>query len=1241
MKTKENPNSETGPQAQARRGLLRRKLKGTGKQKVIKELGSGESNNNKHSDLSEPLRLQDQHIRNSTSTVGSVSRRPRASGVSVSRNSSVSSNRLMSCSRTPTAATTIERMNSISQVSHQSRTRPSSMAVKGKTSNASRSVTRAGAASNVSLSSSSSSSTKSSSKSTIRAISIASDASINSIVPEYEFPELPYGWKEVELKTEEFTFKNVMYIIVDHYEGGRLSYFRDQISEISEKWKAQFDHPSRTVYVEKRSGSELAKELVRQLEFLEVTYKPGTMYEPLFKKLREVDPNGVLLFREDKERISYHNKKWYLQARYKGTSWMVANNKIKHSIRDMLSHFEHKEIRFKPHPNIDTSNPVWKKLQNLMIHYYGAPMSYGGTNGHGRCRLFYRKIRDEKGREKFFIRVADIKEKIIFEHSGATLDEAADKLEKVMDTYKSEKADMLMFFPYEKPDHHIGRMEVQDESWCRVTLEQQNIEDGIFKPSLYKMEKKKMNAALYYARNRNGWLIRVVTNDASGEIVREWGQTLVLAEKKVYYSLDFKEIISQKNSGLPKHLYDRLKEGSKGAKLFIRKDTSKLTYRKDTYIIKIQHATSEFRCTGRTKLDAVQKMIEHLTFREIPTHRRRNLTMFQKFFVEDKAEPLDKVLDLMQMFGGAKLFYKFEGNQHVFKVEHPVWGLRAQQKNKNLVTVLKKLFEDMKTVIQTTGQNMLLEVNFASANKIFSSEFPKINKWILANVDDYDRVFRPLISELYNYEGGKENLCHQVFYMNQDLIWCIKIVQTNRITGLDQILISEQAKRNSTASVIIKILREKPTKFFGKVMSRYCIIEISSSLLGWCTKIVPRNQADISGRPIWNQIFKEMRWYGDCGIFQQQTIKRDFIIKIDHPYWGLQFKMKSKLKETVEEEILKVLRRDRDKACVEFIYDKKTWLNILNQPKEERAREGVVIDQYALTTSENYVFRDLFKFCRKKLEHEPNVWYTNHDSICYVKVEVGGKTIVKRAAVYELACSKLIYELGFRPLTVESKDLALKHVDKSYIRDLEKVLEKKCKEKNVKVSYRFLKKDERFTDGPYKVPEKGGYVVRVEHEKLGFQYTDESLNAAIRLMVDHLHYTEITYKNIPKENNTQWHHVLDVLNSYYGYSKLLAKKSYEGDVLYCFIKVVHHRKGKFHQEKADSFESALKKMLKKLTDGKTSAGKDRVYAFDNAMKITRSAKITDYDKALLKGVLNSEKEMRKFKQGVIGVTTKK
>ena len=55
--------------------------------------------------------------------------------------------------------------------------------------------------------------------------------------------------------------------------------------------------------------------------------------------------------------------------------------------------------------------------------------------------------------------------------------------------------------------------------------------------------------------------------------------------------------------------------------------------------------------------------------------------------------------------------------------------------------------------------------------------------------------------------------------------------------------------------------------------------------------------------------------------------------------------------------------------------------------------------------------------------------------------------------------------------------------------------------------------------------------------------------------------------------------------------------------------MVHHRKGKFHQEKADSFESALKKMLKKLTDGKTSAGKDRVYAFDNAMKITWSAKI--------------------------------
>ena len=53
-------------------------------------------------------------------------------------------------------------------------------------------------------------------------------------------------------------------------------------------------------------------------------------------------------------------------------------------------------------------------------------------------------------------------------------------------------------------------------------------------------------------------------------------------------------------------------------------------------------------------------------------------------------------------------------------------------------------------------------------------------------------------------------------------------------------------------------------------------------------------------------------------------------------------------------------------------------------------------------------------------------------------MEVGGKTIVKRAAVYELACSKLIYELGLRPLTVESKDLALKHVDKSYIRDLEK-----------------------------------------------------------------------------------------------------------------------------------------------------------------------------------------------------------
>lgn len=52
----------------------------------------------------------------------------------------------------------------------------------------------------------------------------------------------------------------------------------------------------------------------------------------------------------------------------------------------------------------------------------------------------------------------------------------------------------------------------------------------------------------------------------------------------------------------------------------------------------------------------------------------------------------------------------------------------------------------MKTVIHTTGQNMLLEVDFASANKIFSSEFPKISKWILANVEDYDRVFRPLIS---------------------------------------------------------------------------------------------------------------------------------------------------------------------------------------------------------------------------------------------------------------------------------------------------------------------------------------------------------------------------------------------------------------------------------------------------------------------------------------------------------------
>ena len=116
-------------------------------------------------------------------------------------------------------------------------------------------------------------------------------------------------------------------------------------------------------------------------------------------ELREVDPNGVLLFREDKERISYHNKKWYLQgnatlctslpvlamltlksfllARYKGTSWMVANNKIKHSIRDMLSHFEHKEIRFKPHPNIDTSDPVWKKLQNRKLIQYQWLLFYG------------------------------------------------------------------------------------------------------------------------------------------------------------------------------------------------------------------------------------------------------------------------------------------------------------------------------------------------------------------------------------------------------------------------------------------------------------------------------------------------------------------------------------------------------------------------------------------------------------------------------------------------------------------------------------------------------------------------------------------------------------------------------------------------------------------------------------------------------------------------------------------------
>ena len=72
----------------------------------------------------------------------------------------------------------------------------------------------------------------------------------------------------------------------------------------------------------------------------------------------------------------------------------------------------------------------------------------------------------------------------MFEYSASTLDEAAIKLEQVMDRYKSEKADLLMCHPIEKPDFYVGANDLQEHAWCKVTQEDREIENGVFKLSL-------------------------------------------------------------------------------------------------------------------------------------------------------------------------------------------------------------------------------------------------------------------------------------------------------------------------------------------------------------------------------------------------------------------------------------------------------------------------------------------------------------------------------------------------------------------------------------------------------------------------------------------------------------------------------------------------------------------------------------------------------------------------------------
>ncbi|KAH8112969.1 hypothetical protein DFH11DRAFT_1778880 [Phellopilus nigrolimitatus] len=619
-------------------------------------------------------------------------------------------------------------------------------------------------------------------------------------------------------------------------------------------------------------------------------------------------------------------------------------------------------------------------------------------------------------------------------------------------------------------------------------------------------------------------------------------------------------------------LYSAISD-DENAKVYEKEDTTKRTL--------------GFQQNGSSLESAVKHMEEHLKFTQV-TKKNQNGPVWEEIFRV-------KIL-VLRSYGDCKLFIKEDPENSrpcTLKVDHPLWGRQHTAKGATPVTTAEKLLKFLVHDKEKRCQKFMLDAqeHYYSDYDMSSTlaSFSRTLVWGEATEEVAGGAFKTLLKELE--EAGYKNA--KVLFGRDRSGWKVKV-------NHEQCKLQEES--TSLEVAIHSIIYDIPFKEVVNEAPFTKIFEGKSRLhetdKGAKVFLKKDKSALYEDSPSW--VIKALSFYGDCRIFYKSDGGGKWVIKVDHPYWGIQCKCTGKQMDEVAKSILDYLDEHKEAAGQEFVWDELRGLSPPSGSIDTR-----VVWTKATKRAEEKVFEPIFKFIEKKHQFEgAEVFYSKGTK--QIKFEHKSRTIVRKSTNLKQTVKDVLSELEFIDVTNSEKMRYKGIINKLPKNEVD----------NAKIFYKKEDKNEFHTKF------RPCYVVRVNHKTYGFRTYGDTLNDAIKEMEKHLAYTEMKEENWRAyhhhnhiQNPQVWESIFKVLENF-GQCRLFFKKVLEKkgtssavDGRAWKIKVDHELRGILYdlKEEGDTLDQAAEKILKKLRLNETKARKN--LCFENIGNMSDARKV--------------------------------